>query len=241
MKIDINELFDKYSYIISILDNEIYQNRLNIVQKLFNYHKLTFPKIFIGTTNDDKKQFGNLCTKSHWLILDMAKKLNLPYILVFEDDVYPCNNVLKYLSNVLDDIPDNIDILQLGFINNTNKLPNFINKNNVEFIKITKSVPFKQYMPFFDNGHCTGFQAVIYFNNSFEKIQKTLIDTKLSVDYIQKYFKSYVLKYPLFLQYDPIKSQRCRNGDPYARLSKDKDVVQFYKNFPKIEQILQTK
>ena len=45
------------------------------------------------------------------LLIDLAKSSNLPNFLGFEDDAYPCNNILTFLENALSDIPDDTEIL----------------------------------------------------------------------------------------------------------------------------------
>lgn len=167
---------------ITIPGVEKFQNRLNIERQLFKRQGLIFPKLFNGVEKAYYK-FHKQGENSHWLIIEMAKQLDLPYILVFEDNAYPCNNVLEYLTKTLQDIPDNINILQLGFNDNTNYNISYTNKNNIEFIHIEKCIPFHTKNDRFDGGTCSGFHSVIYFKSGYTKCQKVL-ETHLPCDCI---------------------------------------------------------
>lgn len=77
----------------------------------------------------------NAITKSHYNAISLAQELDLSYILVFEDDAYPCTNAIKHLNNALNDIPANINMLSLGYSHFEDSGIQYINKNNIVFQK----------------------------------------------------------------------------------------------------------
>ena len=52
---------------------------------------------------------------SHCAIVQHAMLLDLPFVTIFEDDAVPMNGILKKLPQYLSNIPDDCDILKLGF------------------------------------------------------------------------------------------------------------------------------
>lgn len=72
------------------------------------------------TGSHDKKLTGpQNCTKSHLNIIEYAKKNNLPFVAVFEDDAYPRINAEKYLNEYLYRIPKQAGMVILGWSNHT--------------------------------------------------------------------------------------------------------------------------
>ena len=69
--------------------------------------------------NDDiKKKWPDSAIKgslSHASLVRLAQSLNLPFICIFEDDAYPSKNIINDLTSVLTDLPDDIDVLRLGW------------------------------------------------------------------------------------------------------------------------------
>jgi len=52
---------------------------------------------------------------SHISVVKLAKMRNLPYVFIFEDDAYPCNNIMQNLSSTLNNIPDDAQCIMLGW------------------------------------------------------------------------------------------------------------------------------
>ena len=88
MKLNLKDVL-KHSFVITIDDK-----RFNDFKAIFKYHKLSpMPKRFQGTTlwyNSGKYN----CYLAHRNAILKAKKLNWPYVCVFEDDAYPINGVV---------------------------------------------------------------------------------------------------------------------------------------------------
>ena len=60
----------------------------------------------------EKKIMGN--QMSHFYILKEMIEKNYEYIIIFQDDVIFRNNFLDYLTKVMDSIPDNAEIINIG-------------------------------------------------------------------------------------------------------------------------------
>lgn len=56
-----------------------------------------------------------LCCISHYSLISLAYSLQLPFICIFENDAIPCKNCIDILSNALHALPDDIDVLKLGW------------------------------------------------------------------------------------------------------------------------------
>ena len=103
MDILVDNLFSN-AFVLSI-DN----SRIELIKKIFWYHQLKFPKVFNGYTNngldflfygyqpDKQRLYANAynCSLGHTAIIKMAKCLDLPYVLVLEDDAYPCKDICQ--------------------------------------------------------------------------------------------------------------------------------------------------
>lgn len=121
MKISVDMLFQK-SFVISI--NE---SRYDVFCKRFNQYGLNtpLPKLFKGFTipNGMHKECGFFktsnscnCLFSHIALVKLAQSLDLPFVCIFEDDAYPCINCRNKLQQMLDRLPDDIDLLKLGHL-----------------------------------------------------------------------------------------------------------------------------
>ena len=76
---------------------------------------LPIPHRFYGFKNPDIKSGPYKCMMSHAALIKLAKSLNLPFICIFEDDAYPCNNIYDKLKLFLSDIPNDARLLILGW------------------------------------------------------------------------------------------------------------------------------
>lgn len=101
----------KYSFVISVSND-----RLNSFYDLFNSIGLNTP---LPTLYDGFKINGvsgdlNISI-THNSIVRLAKALNYPFVCIFEDDAYPCNQIVPLLNFYLGRIPDDAKILKLGY------------------------------------------------------------------------------------------------------------------------------
>lgn len=101
----------KHSLVINIDDE-----RLKWFKKVFKFHGLTpMPRKFQGTTLWYNSPQYN-CYLSHRNAILTAKKRKWPYVCVFEDDAYPCVNVVEEIDKYLRLLPDDCQVLSLGNI-----------------------------------------------------------------------------------------------------------------------------
>lgn len=177
--IDINTLFNN-AYMICV---DEYSDRLELEKKLFNYHKIPFPKIFKGTTN--KGECNSAPNNSHMQLIQYALDNNLPYILVFEDDAYPINCTIKNIEKLLQNVPKYIQFIQLGYIRNYD----YDSCNGGKLYNIIT------------NSVTHGAHAYIIRQNAYQKAIN-LLKSKKSMDKIQNQLCSCVCRQPLFLQYN---------------------------------------
>ena len=116
MKFSIEDMF-KYSFCIST-SNENYET---FKQRMLStgFSDEMMPKMFNG--NHPRTIAKNcipiqLCTLSHFHIINMAKTLDLPWITIFEDDTLPMKNCREILEQFISEseLPDNADIIIWG-------------------------------------------------------------------------------------------------------------------------------
>lgn len=120
MKIELDALMEN-SFVITV-----HEDRFQNFYTTFVNNGLMSPRKFIGYTIPNgtyhsagwvKKTNVFNCAFSHISIIKMADCLNWPYICIFEDDAYPCPNITSVLPEYLRDIPDDIDMLKIGYLN----------------------------------------------------------------------------------------------------------------------------
>ena len=123
MKIELEDLI-KNSFVISINDKRLqffYENwkkaNLPSLPKHVNGIQLSHNNYV------NKNMHVNLLCKTHvsvlsthLMIVSMAQAMNLPYVCIFEDDAIGCINIKDKFQTVLNNIPDDTDILILGNI-----------------------------------------------------------------------------------------------------------------------------
>lgn len=101
----------QHSFVINI-DEE----RLKWFKKVFKFHGLEpLPRKFPGVTLWYNSPQYN-CYLAHRNAILKAKKLKWPYVCIFEDDAYPCNNVVEEIDKHLKELPNDCKVLSLGNI-----------------------------------------------------------------------------------------------------------------------------
>lgn len=79
-------------------------------QLLCEWFKVENIKPPIKVVVNDQQSYVQACTNGHLKILNIAIEKNLPYVVVFEDDAYPCINVNEKFNSYLKEIEQyNID------------------------------------------------------------------------------------------------------------------------------------
>lgn len=119
-------IFFKYSFVISI--NPI---RFNIFKDVFQTAGLKnlptlfkgFQLKFNGYKGGDYRQLQPInqpiisVSFTHAAIVKTAKTLNYPFVVIFEDDAYPCSDIVNKLKTYLTNIPDDATMLKFGRLN----------------------------------------------------------------------------------------------------------------------------
>ena len=101
----------KHSFVITIDET-----RLEWFKKVFKFHGLEpIPRKFQGVTLWYNSPQYN-CYLAHRNAILKAKKLNWPYVCIFEDDAYPVNHVMGKLDLLLEELPDDCNVFVLGQI-----------------------------------------------------------------------------------------------------------------------------
>lgn len=111
--LDISDVI-KHSFIISI--NE---ERLNLTYKIFDKTIGYRPELMKGCTKF-KSNIKN-CQTSHYNCVLEAKKRNYPFVMIFEDDVYPCENIKEKFQEYLDCMPKEAKLIMFGWLRDYNK------------------------------------------------------------------------------------------------------------------------
>jgi len=91
-------------------------DRADLFDRIFRKHGFSpAPRRYDGFSNPDIRKGRYKCMLSHIAVIRMAKCLNLPFVVIYEDDAYPMNGILKKLEAVCADIPDDANVLVLGW------------------------------------------------------------------------------------------------------------------------------
>lgn len=159
--------------------------KYELQKKIFSKNNLIIPQLSIGCTNEKLKPYQR-CTQSHVSIINYAKTHNLPYVLVFEDDAYPCINCRLVFEEYLNHIPNDATMIILGWPNHKHNTQTF----NKYFNRVTT---------------CTicGSHAYILFKNAYDKYLDyfTTHSTGKADNDIYQILNAYILDKPLFIQY----------------------------------------
>lgn len=191
--ISVDELL-KYSLVISI-DKDRYIS----MHKLFKtYGFKIFPDILFGSTFKNRSGQFN-CKHSHMRAVQYAKSHKWPYILIFEDDAYPCDNILQKLNTYLYALPKDASLIVLGWSHS------YMQKFNKPFNKISETA-------------ISGSHAYLVFEQAYDRfISYHMNNPNKSAD--NTVFKtispSYIIDQPLFIQYTSSKSMNGHVGFAY--------------------------
>ena len=99
----------EHSFVITV-DEQRYSQFV----KVFEYHNLfPLPIKFVGVSDGDDFVFN--CYLSHKKAILKAKELNWPFVCIFEDDAYPCNDIRTYLDKVMANVPKHCKVISFGY------------------------------------------------------------------------------------------------------------------------------
>ena len=111
MKLTVDDILS-HSFVITI-DKE----RHSLFKRIFKAHGLykPYPRKLQGVTIWYNSPQYN-CSLSHKAAIEKAKKLDWPYVCIFEDDAYPVTGIKEELEKYLSEIPDDCAVLTFGGI-----------------------------------------------------------------------------------------------------------------------------
>lgn len=187
--------------------------RYNRAKDLFSYYKLPIPEKSIGSTDPSLTPVKN-CLISHRNIVKKAKENNLPFVLIFEDDAYPCTTILTEIQPYLNSLPADIGVLLLGWSNISKRYPQTLN-NLIN--KITTII--------------SGAHAYIIFKSAYDHYLNATAKLNVTADGIfVKIPNSYMINKPIFIQYNAATSMNKHNG--YILYGDHKNPPPGYDVFP---------
>ena len=112
---------DRYEHFLKQChDNYIEYNKISrfnaLDGKIYNFseeEKHMFRNVDYRTQNFSKRIMGNQL--SHYYILKEMVKQNYSYIIIFQDDIQLRNDFKKELEKVINNIPENAEIINIAF------------------------------------------------------------------------------------------------------------------------------
>lgn len=88
-------------------------DRYHYLQKCFTAVGLRYPQLFPGVIHPTAGYKG--CTLGHQGLMMMGRCLNLPYMVIYEDDAYPRPDVISKFNEIMDELENiNWQVLVLG-------------------------------------------------------------------------------------------------------------------------------
>jgi len=165
---NIDDVF-KNSYVLSIDDRRYYM----LCNRLLRQHIYATPRKMRGCSiKNSSSVWGRMLNEinhkilpkiisamvGHFTIVQAAKALNLPYVLVFEDDAVPVDGMAQKLAERLAAAPEDANILYLGWVR---YYPGNIDK------KYTVNPYWRKLSG--NPGNFSGAQAYIVFNKAYDK------------------------------------------------------------------------
>ena len=158
----------------------------------------TLPKLSRGCTQQDIP-VTRRCAQSHINVVKYAKSHNLPFVMVFEDDAYPCIDAPSLFDKYLYAIPGNANLVLFGWCN-------CIKDGSQSFSKIfnrinTPTISGAHSYLLFESGYD---DYLSYFENN--------IDGLADCNIFYSVPNSYVIDYPIFIQYSSSQSMNNHIG-----------------------------
>lgn len=184
----------KHSLVISI-DKKRYIAMCKLFQH-FGFN--TLPKLLFGSTFKNKSGPFN-CKHSHMRAVQHAKKYNWPYVMIFEDDAYPCDDVIHKMEMYLYALPKDASLVLFGWSHS------YAQRFDKPFNKIIENA-------------ISGSHAYIIFEQAYDKFisyHKNNPEKYADNMIFKEINPSYVIDYPLFIQYTNSKSMNGHTGFVY--------------------------
>lgn len=179
---DVGDLL-KHSFVISV--NE---DRLNIFKRLFEANFLEIPEKIAGCTDRKLSKTWMRITASHLKCVKEAKARGWPFVVIFEDDAYPCDGIKEKLEFVRTNIPEDAEIICLNWTNLKCSYKNILDMSKSPFIRLE------------DGNTVWGSACNMVFSDAYDKFIDYHHELNHITDsYSYKFFRTYVSNYPLFI------------------------------------------
>ena len=175
------------------------KKRANAFTTLFNAYGFSpLPKAFYGCV-DAKIHIKQRCKQSHINVVKHAKKHNLPYVFIFEDDAYPCIDAVDVFERYLYAMPYDANLILFGWCNCT--------KNGIQ----TFAKPFNR----IKTPTISGAHAYMLFKSGYDQYLQFFETNKNAYadnDVFYAISNSYIVNYPIFIQYSSSASMNNHIG-----------------------------
>lgn len=86
------------------------EKRYAVFKKIFEHYNLPIPEKYFNSHQITGGFSHQNCAYGHVQILKEAKRRKLPYCIIFEDDVFPCDNCYYRFSEFAEELPDNFSV-----------------------------------------------------------------------------------------------------------------------------------
>lgn len=180
----------KNSFVISVDDQQHEEFVKRFKQAGFNHIPQYWQGIKFGKFDDydkisqslSRQQHGIIgCSASHISLVLHAKRNDLPYVCIFEDDAFPCEDCICQFKNTLQEIPYFTNVYLLGWLQCKTK------ECHGGILKAVK--------------HITGSHAYVLFKRGYDEYIKTFSTTNCTADHIFEHISgTYRSKTKLFDQ-----------------------------------------
>jgi len=193
------------SFVIAVPGNEAQLSRFcRLFRWAFPGRRL--PRVYRGFKN--RGLGGNYnCSLSHAGVVRMAKALDMPFVCIFEDDAYPCNDAESALAGVLHAVPDDAGVLVLGYLSRTDTL-----------VDDAGRVPHSEAIRFMRSGNTWGTHAYVVFSGFYDGFISACEEhVNLGPDaFVEKYREVAVSDRCLFIQFNVGSSEGIHRHSGYS-------------------------
>ena len=206
LPIDINN----YTTFSISVDEDRYKQQCYV----FSKYKLNKP-IYVPSIKLEHHTFA--CWYGHSLAVLFANYLNLQYAIVFEDDAYPCDDILNQFNNVIHEINQfncEFDILSLGVAGATYNCDGMLNNDKDIYLYTKNKIHIiNKNILINDFNRIWGSHAYLVNIQRVKHIYRISQFSSCPVDIAhcnRQLLKNYLTKQCLFCQYDYRKLAACR-------------------------------
>lgn len=192
MVCDISDIFSR-SFVMSV-DNARLGRFHRVMESAFGNSGFYVPPRFVqANVNLD---FKLRCTRTHIDIIEHARDMKLPSVMIFEDDALPRPDAAECMRHHLSNLPDDCAVFQMGSTIRLEVAPDKVNG----LLRVRRVL---------------GSQAYIIFANAYDAFINRFYHGPFVLfdEYFGRVATTYIPEYDIFIQYDPAKRM---NGGYYS-------------------------